>query len=692
MEMSRGGEARSKGESCTTWSALSSEGNASICSKSPQEILALFGPHLTNREKLELAAMQEVWYFALFNKSQGFNNDGYDDYERNYILFRHEHLRYRYEVLKKIGEGGQGQVIQCLDHKRNILVAIKILVSPSSSKQETYQKMELQIALELQDEGSDEDFNVIKVLNIFHFRGHYCIVMELLKESLHEVIRNAGLRRLDMAMVKTYTRGILKFLRHINSRKIVHADIKPENVLVKDTVTGTVRITDFGTSFFVESQPMNVGGTLEYLAPELLLGYSLTCGVDMWALGCTVAELATGRELFRSNSHEDHLPRCIEILGMPPRYMVNGAPDRTQFFDHRGKMFCPGKKRVPESFPLHRVLKSDDPEFVEFISSCLRWDPNCRMTPVQALAHNWLRTAATSTTTASKATTTTAAAPGSVKHSGAAERRVEPAQRPSSLLAQASKEKLKVVEEEETMVEELVVLEEEETLVEELVVQEETLVEELVVQEETLVEELVVQEETLVEEFVVLEETLVEELMVQETLVEELVVQETLVEELVVQETLVEELVVQETLVEELVVLEETLVEELVVQETLVEEFVVQETLVEELEIQKETLLEELVVQETLVEELVVQETLVEELVVLEETLVEELVVQDTLVEKLVVLEETLVEELVVQETLVEELMVQQEKRQQGSLARIGRAIRSLLRRVLLCGGRSTAQ
>ncbi|XP_061404201.1 dual specificity tyrosine-phosphorylation-regulated kinase 4-like [Lethenteron reissneri] len=644
MEMSRAGEARSKGESCTTWSALSSEGTASICNKSPQEIMALFGPHLTHREKLELAAMQEVWYFALCNKSEGCNNDGYDDQERNYILFRHEHLRYRYEVLKKIGEGGQGQVIQCLDHKRNILVAIKILVSPSSSKQETYQKMELQIALELQDEGSDEDFNVIKVLNIFHFRGHYCIVMELLKESLHEVIRNAGLRRLDMAMVKTYTRGILKFLRHINSRKIVHADIKPENVLVKDTVTGTVRITDFGTSFFVESQPMNVGGTLEYLAPELLLGYSLTCGVDMWALGCTVAELATGRELFRSNSHEDHLPRCIEILGMPPRYMVNGAPDRTQFFDHRGKMFCPGKKRVPGSFPLHRVLKSDDPEFVEFISSCLRWDPNCRMTPVQALAHNWLRTAATSTTTASKATTTTVAAPGSVKHSGAAERRMEPAQRPSSLLAQASKEKLKVVEE-ETMVEELVV-QEEETLVEELVVLEETLVEELVVQEETLVEELVVLEETLVEELVVQEETLVEELVVQKTLVEELVVQEeTLVEELVVQETLVEELVVQEeTLVEELVVLEETLVEELVVQE------------------------------ETLVEELVVQETLVEEFVVLEETLVEELVVQETLVEELVVQEETLVEELV----------VQQEKRKQGSLARIGRAIRSLLRRVLL--------
>ncbi|CAN0343816.1 unnamed protein product [Lampetra fluviatilis] len=95
-------------------------------------ILALFGPQMTHREKLELVAIQEVWYFALRNRSREPNNDGYDDHEHHYIPVQHEHLHYRYEVLKKIGEGGQGQVIGCLDHMRNTLVAVKILVSPLS--------------------------------------------------------------------------------------------------------------------------------------------------------------------------------------------------------------------------------------------------------------------------------------------------------------------------------------------------------------------------------------------------------------------------------------------------------------------------------------------------------------------------------------------------------------------------------
>ncbi|XP_061437680.1 dual specificity tyrosine-phosphorylation-regulated kinase 2-like [Lethenteron reissneri] len=211
----------------------------------------------------------------------------------------------------------------------------------------------------------------------------------------------------------------------------------------------------------------------------------------MWALGCTVAELVTGRELFQSDSCDDHLPCCMEILGLPPRCMMDAAPDGMHYFDRVGMMFCPVKRRVPGSLSLHGALNSHDPEFVDFVSSCLRWDPDCRMTPAQALGHSWLRTAATSTTsTTSNATTT--ATPGSVQCFGAAERRAEPALPPSSALAQASKWLTVVVEEEETPVEELLV-QEEETLVEELVVQEEkTLVEELVVQEEeTLVEELV---------------------------------------------------------------------------------------------------------------------------------------------------------------------------------------------------------
>ncbi|CAN0061961.1 unnamed protein product [Lampetra planeri] len=155
----------------------------------------------------------------------------------------------------------------------------------------------------------------------------------------------------------------------------------------------------------------NVGGTLPYMAPELLLGYDVTCAADMWGLGCTLAELATGKVLFDSPAVEEHLPCCIEILGMPPKKMVDDAPNRTLFFDSEGLPDNLSKQRPPGSLPLHRALQGHHPQLVDFVSRCLQWDPNLRMTPEQALAHSWLQTTTTTTrATTSRATPTTSRA------------------------------------------------------------------------------------------------------------------------------------------------------------------------------------------------------------------------------------------------------------------------------------------
>ncbi|XP_075912556.1 dual specificity tyrosine-phosphorylation-regulated kinase 2-like [Petromyzon marinus] len=229
MKTTPAGEAVSHAMSGTTWSALSSAGTASIRSQSPQAILNLFGPHLSRRERKELAAMREVWYFSLDSGDRpgGFSNGGYDNDEEHYVPVQHEHLNFRYQVLNMIGEGGQGLVVKCLDHKTNNLVAVKILASPSNPMDEKSQSRELRISRELQSERSDVDHGVIRVLSTFHFRGHSCIVLELLKANLNQVIKEAGEQHIDMDMVKTYTCGILLFLSHVKSRGIVHADIKP---------------------------------------------------------------------------------------------------------------------------------------------------------------------------------------------------------------------------------------------------------------------------------------------------------------------------------------------------------------------------------------------------------------------------------------------------------------------------------
>ncbi|CAN0402278.1 unnamed protein product [Lampetra planeri] len=616
MEMSNA-EGGSNGGSCDTVVT------ASIRRRSPKEILGLIGPQLTRREKVELAAMKDIWYYTFHNDSRGTNNYGYDDEEHNYILDPHVHLNYRYEVLKTIVVGDQGQVIECRDHKTNNIVVVKMLVTPLSSTDEILE-MGLKRAMERQRKDYNQDSNVVKVLDDFTFRGHYCIVLERLKESLQQVIEEAGLRGLDMALIKAYTREILTFLKHMELKEAVHAAIRPNNIMVKDTVAGTIRVMDFKTSFTVGSQPRH-GDALPYIAPEMLLGYDLTCTADIWSLGCMVAEMATGKQLFQPNNEDDFLLSCMERLGVPPRNFIHAAPYGLIYFGGWKKPYS-----LPGSFPLHSVLNSQDTEFVDFISRCLQWDPNLRMTPTQALAHSWLQgmaevhdqgaATATTSTTITTATTTAASSvqglialrsreEGSGEYdakSGAAEPRVKPVQ-PTSL-AQTSKEETEVVVENEGH---------QKTEVEE---EEKTEEQDQETEEET--EEEMDKGANMVEE----EKMVVEEMMVQE----------------------VEKLENEVTDVEEEEETEETAEEEPEEEEPKEEE-------PEEEEPEEEK----------------PEET--EEPDKGGNMVVEEMMVQ-------------------VFEKLEEEKEMKEINKKRGCMARVGRAIRSLLRRVLLCGGRSTPQ
>ncbi|XP_078472133.1 dual specificity tyrosine-phosphorylation-regulated kinase 4-like [Lampetra planeri] len=374
--------------------------------------------------------------------------------------FKNEHLNYRYEVLETIGFGGQGQAIKCLDHKTNTIVAVKMLNIPSSARYKNSEGMGSRIASALQEQ-DNEDSNTINVLDHFWFRRHFCIVMELLGDSLKKITKAARLQGLEMEMVKTYTKEILKSLRHLRSKNIVHADLKLANVLLKDTVTGTVRLIDFESSFFVGHQPQDICSTLNITAPEVFLGYQLRCTVDMWALGCMVVEMATGRALFKAKNVTEYLQSCIEVLGMPPENVVDNAPRRQKYFDPLGKPLNPNKGEVTTSSPLHLLLKDQDPRLLNFVSCCLRWDPNQRMTSVKALLHSWLQSTGTREPSqqgaaTTKTATTTITTPGSLQgsialgsrkddaNSVATERRPDPVQ--ASSRTQASVEKTEVVE------------------------------------------------------------------------------------------------------------------------------------------------------------------------------------------------------------------------------------------------------
>lgn len=161
-----------------------------------------------------------------------------------------------------------------------------------------------------------------------------------------------------------------------------------------------------------------------YRSPEVILGMSYNMAIDMWSLGCILAELYTGYPLFPGENEQEQLSCIMEIQGVPDRYLVDRSSRKKVFFGmwmSKRKLFMArflflgerfiltrqfgfidtignpklvvnskGKKRRPGSKTLAQALKCNDPLFLDFIARCLIWDPEKRMKPREGLQHEWI--------------------------------------------------------------------------------------------------------------------------------------------------------------------------------------------------------------------------------------------------------------------------------------------------------------
>ncbi|WRT70072.1 uncharacterized protein IL334_007066 [Kwoniella shivajii] len=371
-----------------------------------------FLPDMTDFERKEVLDFDRIYYTPLPKKitrpvqpNGAIYNHGYDDERGDYLVVEGDHLCYRYEVVGILGKGSFGQVVQCRDHKTGGSVAVKIIRNKKRFHSQAL--VEVKILEQLVEWDPEDKHFMVRMTDSFSFRNHLCIITELLSINLYELIKANQFAGFSTVLIRRFTTQMLASLQLMRSHRIVHCDLKPENILLCHPAKSGIKVIDFGSScletekgkfnrllYTANSSVYTYIQSRFYRSPEVILGMNYAMAIDMWSLGCILAELYTGVPIFPGENEHEQLACIMEVLGVPDRYLVEKASRRKLFFDATGSprpfVNAKGRRRRPGTKTLSSVLKCDDDLFIDFISKCLTWDPDKRLKPQPAMRHPWI--------------------------------------------------------------------------------------------------------------------------------------------------------------------------------------------------------------------------------------------------------------------------------------------------------------
>jgi dual specificity tyrosine-phosphorylation-regulated kinase 1 len=335
---------------------------------------------------------------------------GHDDEHHDYVAYVDEILHDRYVVRRELGKGAFGRVLEAYDPQSDGLVAIKVCKShPGFHKQAKIEIAILEQVMEDDYKGRDE--HIVHMLESFEHAGHLCIVFEKLASNLYELLRATDFSGVPLNLVRKFAKQLLKALNFTAQHKggLVHCDIKPENVLLCDLHHTHIKIIDFGSSCYADKpQFTSYIQSRYYRAPEIVFAAPYNQSIDMWSLACTLMELLIGRPLFNAASEPELILQLIDTIGPIPEHVLESGKRTRNFFKfvdgqrvHR-TVLKKVQRRSRSGVTLRDFVDiprracnrvgqtSDDLErFLDLIQQMLRFDPRDRLTPAQALSHNF---------------------------------------------------------------------------------------------------------------------------------------------------------------------------------------------------------------------------------------------------------------------------------------------------------------
>ncbi|XP_056290714.1 serine/threonine-protein kinase MAK isoform X6 [Pseudoliparis swirei] len=284
----------------------------------------------------------------------------------------------RYTNLKQLGDGTYGSVLMARNNESGELVAIKRMKRKFYSWEECMNLREVKSLKKL------NHANVVKLKEVIRENDHLYFVFEYMKENLYQLMKDRENKKLSENEIRNILFQVVSGLAFVHKHGFFHRDMKPENLLCMGPEL--VKIADFGLAREIRSKPpyTDYVSTRWYRAPEVLLrSATYSSPIDLWAVGCIMAELYTLRPLFPGNSEVDEIFKICQVLG---------TVKKTDWSEGH-QLASAMNFRFPQCVPTHlkTLIPNASNEAITLMRDLLQWDPKKRPTAVQVLRYPYFQ-------------------------------------------------------------------------------------------------------------------------------------------------------------------------------------------------------------------------------------------------------------------------------------------------------------
>ncbi|KAJ5725054.1 uncharacterized protein N7483_006411 [Penicillium malachiteum] len=353
-------------------------------------------------------------------------HEKFDDDDGHYIVTPETQLTERYSIIKLLGQGTFGKVVEAYDKQRKARCAVKII--RSIQKYRDASRIELRVLSTLASNDKSNRNKCIHLRDCFDFRNHICIVTDLLGQSVFDFLKGNGFVPFPSSQIQHFARQLFTSVAFLHDLNLIHTDLKPENILLVSSAYQTftynrtipssshanprnarqrrvlldseIRLIDFGSATFDDEYHSSVVSTRHYRAPEIILnlGWSFPC--DIWSIGCILVEFFTGDALFQTHDNLEHLAMMEAVINtrIDAKLVRQVMQGRAGNHNSAAKYFNRTKLDYPTTETTRASRKISflptppfNRQFLDLLRQIFVYDPKQRITAKEALKHPWFK-------------------------------------------------------------------------------------------------------------------------------------------------------------------------------------------------------------------------------------------------------------------------------------------------------------